>query len=690
MKKINTLPFLLLLVYSFSIAMEAPTDNQIFNYSPIAIPIVSNTPETAFPIGLGAVADDGSELSLIVKTNSFNAPVDLYLGLYVPEIVPGELYLFTESGELQGLNSSGLAAWRKNQTASLTATVFSDIPTDLLPHGTYTFYLMITPADDLTSFWLWSTPFQHINPVKGIFVNTVKEDDLAMTAVDQNDLYYSFFGEKDDEGTLLHFDRLILDQRTSKGDFEHYLTLDFDSQGRPVNISIPSAKESMSLEYISATRVRVSLTADDGNTDMFTVNNPYPAVSIRKTEPVSVSALSIEKRSGMQRGSSQDNNWFVGGIIKGCKKTDKPKVTVRRALDKALLEAEPQLALIKPKVRRIDDEPDSTDFGYSYYLQGLADYDSWYWSCAWDWTGGTVTGWVSGAVGGIAEKLYQAGEKLIKLGTAVKTDIKNGTKSKTFWNVADNMGDVINPIWSFSRKLYETTKLPIDAHNGPCSSRVWSYLNQVQTAEQTVKVTLNNVTKQTPFTPKPEQLSKYLTVVDAPVFDFSDSCPKTELSCYSHCTGKVIEIDASCPIPEGAKYSEFIYSEGWSKYYLLNKQQVGPYESWSKRDDGSLYLAYKKCRNKEGQLNGWDIRYNENGSMNMAIHYTNDMRDGHQYDFYSEFETDVANAMGSLYVDNTFKNGENTYREVFHENGKMKMYCNCAEDSGWTGWIWLD
>ncbi len=686
MKKIITLFFLFLISISFSFAMQAPTDNQVFDYSPIAVPVVSNAPDTAFPMGLGSAADDGSELSLRVETDAFNFPVDLYLGLYAPSIVPGELYLFTESGDLQGLNTSGLAAWRKNQTTSFSATVFSDISTDPLPHGTYTFYLMVTPADDLTSFWLWSTPFQHINPVKGIFVNTVKEDDLVLTAVDQNDLYYSWFGEKDEEGKLLHFNRLILDQRTVSGSFEHYMTLDFDSQGRPVTISVPSTNESMSLEYTSETSTRVSITADDGSTDVFTVDNPYPAVRTRKAEPVA--ALSAENRSGMLRSSVLDNNWFVGGIIRGCKNSKLPQVSVRRKLDKAILESEPQLALIKPKVRPVKDQTNSTDFDYVYYLQGLADYDDWYWSCVWDWVGGDVIDSVTGAIGGIAQELLEAAVKLSKLETAIDTDIKNGTKNKLFRQISDTIGDGILPIWSFSRKLYDTSKLPIDAHNGPCSSRVWRYLNQVQTAEQTVKVTLNGITKQVSFTPKPEQLSQYLTVVDAPVFDFSDSCPKTELSCYSQCTGKVIEIDASCPIPEGAKYSEFIYSEGWNKYYLLNKKQVGLYESWSKRDDGSLYLAYKKCLNEEGQLNGWDIRYNENGSMNMATHYTNDMRDGHQYDFYSEFETGVANAMGSLYVDNTFKNGENTYREAFHEDGAMKMYCNCAENPG--GWIWLD
>jgi len=61
MKNFSLIFFLFLLSNSLAFAMDAPTDNQIIDYAPIVAPVSSNAPETAFPMGLGSVADDGSE-----------------------------------------------------------------------------------------------------------------------------------------------------------------------------------------------------------------------------------------------------------------------------------------------------------------------------------------------------------------------------------------------------------------------------------------------------------------------------------------------------------------------------------------------------------------------------------------------------------------------------------------------------
>ena len=646
MKKIIIIFIIVFTCYLPAFAMQAPIMNQVTDYSPIAEPIIADKHETAFPLGLGVAADNGDKLDLIIGLENFTAAVDLYLGLYAPELDPNDIYLFTESGNIQGLKTAGLQPWKHKLTESISTTVLSNIPTNSLPYGTYTFYLLVTPADTLEPQWLWSTAFQHSDAIKGIFINTVREDELVMTAVDKNDLYYSFFAEKNEAGEMLYYHKMVIDQRDSNGDFEHYLSIDFDPYGRPVILTIADSGSQILLEYVSATQVSISINENGHLSDTFNINNPYSGPD-----------LSVENRKIQYRSSTLENNWLVTGEIKTCKNDSPPKVTIKPHLDEDILKAEPQLALIKAKVFQTDVS--SSDFSYSYRLQGLPDYDSWYYSCAWNYAG-VLAGPVIG--------LFDTAAQLL---SNMASDITGGTITKTGSQVVDHFGDKAIPVFSFVRKLNAMNNLPIDEKNGPCSYKIWRYLNQVQTADNTVSVSLNKVKKVAAYTPKPEQLSEFLTVVDAPDFDFSDSCEKTELSCNNQCSGIVVEIDYSCATPEGAVYKEFLSTTSWSKYFLLNKQQVGSSELWLTRDDGSLYLSSKTCRNESGQLDGWDIRYYETGEMNLATHYKNDQKDGHQYDFYYELD-----ARGSLYVDNAFINGENTTREIWYEDGTKKKFCD--------------
>ncbi len=135
----------------------------------------------------------------------------------------------------------------------------------------------------------------------------------------------------------------------------------------------------------------------------------------------------------------------------------------------------------------------------------------------------------------------------------------------------------------------------------------------------------------------------------------------------------VITLDP-CPIPEGAIYSEFkddrLPSSNW---YIPGIGAVGLNSQWWPKDDGSVYLKFETCRNAEGQRK-WHISYYESGNMSTLTHYENEVRDGHQYDFYED---------GSLYIDYTFVNGVNTYRLVYFEDGSLKMYCDCDGDGVW-------
>ena len=519
MQKIIVILIVVFTCHLPSFAMQVPIINQMADYSPIAEPIIANKHATAFPMGLGVAADNGDKLDFIIALENFTAPVDLYLGLYAPALDPGDVYLFTESGNIQGFKTAGLQPWKHKLTDSIFTTVLSNIPTNSLPYGTYTFYLLVTPADTLEPQWLWSTAFQHSDAIKGIFINTVKEDSLVMTAVDKNDLYYSFFGVKNETGDVQYFNQLILDQRDSAGDFKHYLSIDFDEYRRPVAIIMADAGGRMLLDYISETQVSVSILLDDGSTNVVVVDNPYPIVDTRYAE--FQSDLSVETRDSLQRSSATDNDWYVIGEIATCKDGEIPKVRVKRELDDKLLAAAPQLALITPTVSA-DENGINGDVSYTYSLQGLPDYASWEKSCWWDWTGGNVIDTGKNILTGILGSVVTTADQLYQFGSGFFNDVKDGTVENTAANVVDHYVEGVVPIWTYLRKLYDLGKLPVDANNGPCSQQVWDYMNQVQTAEQTVTVTLKGITKQQSFIPKADL--EDIASVYAPDFDFSGIC----------------------------------------------------------------------------------------------------------------------------------------------------------------------
>ena len=143
----------------------------------------------------------------------------------------------------------------------------------------------------------------------------------------------------------------------------------------------------------------------------------------------------------------------------------------------------------------------------------------------------------------------------------------------------------------------------------------------------------------------------------------------------------VITIDTSCSIPPGAEYHERYYTDGSLsvQFYTLNGHNVGPYYSWYTKENGSPYLSSQSCRNVDGQLIGWQIYYYMvNGGMMVAVPYENGVVNGHQYEFYED---------GSLHIDRTMVNDIETYRLVYHEDGSLKMWCDCDGDGVWH---WID
>ena len=142
-----------------------PTNGQSFTYSSATSPVLSEDPSQAEPIGLGTVAIGGSILSITVETYQFSDPVDIYFGLYSPEIDPDNIYLLTSGGAFQKL-SEGPAPWKANITGPVDESLFSDIQTSSLPIGTYYLYLLVTPTGNLSNYYLWITSFSSCNSLK--------------------------------------------------------------------------------------------------------------------------------------------------------------------------------------------------------------------------------------------------------------------------------------------------------------------------------------------------------------------------------------------------------------------------------------------------------------------------------------------------------------------------------------------
>lgn len=155
--KVVMLAALLFPLAAFANAMQVPSSQMVIpEYSPTASAVISSNPSQAKPIGVGTIASGGDALSLSVQLEAFSGPVDIYFGLYAPALDATNIYMLKEDGSLQTL-AQGLVPWKSVQSGAFSENLFGNIPVSALPAGTYTFYLVVTPAGNLDGFYLWST-----------------------------------------------------------------------------------------------------------------------------------------------------------------------------------------------------------------------------------------------------------------------------------------------------------------------------------------------------------------------------------------------------------------------------------------------------------------------------------------------------------------------------------------------------
>ncbi|HXX58019.1 MAG TPA: hypothetical protein VEI96_08480, partial [Thermodesulfovibrionales bacterium] len=118
------------------------------------VSVINPVAAQAAPIGLGLVAVSGDLLDLQVGLGQFSGPVDVYFAIFAPAISPGVLILTPT-----GFSTSVIAPWISGTTGDLFVVLLQDFPVSPLPAGMYTFYLLVTPAGSLSSYYLWQTSF---------------------------------------------------------------------------------------------------------------------------------------------------------------------------------------------------------------------------------------------------------------------------------------------------------------------------------------------------------------------------------------------------------------------------------------------------------------------------------------------------------------------------------------------------
>ncbi len=165
--------------------LSVPNGQKIFpSYGPMVSPIINSDPSKTMPIGIGAAAIGGEMAALQIGIGLFSEPVDIYFGIYAPSINAGSIYVLTPQNNLQPvpisslisngilqLSSVALTPWLSNTLGGINEPVLGQMPVSSLPFGTYSLYLLVTPAGNLNNYYLWSTTAKTGDNVIPISVN---------------------------------------------------------------------------------------------------------------------------------------------------------------------------------------------------------------------------------------------------------------------------------------------------------------------------------------------------------------------------------------------------------------------------------------------------------------------------------------------------------------------------------------
>lgn len=136
--------------------MSVPSAQSVYSINPAGTaPVRNNASSVDKPIGTGNIA--GGFLNWHIDLPNFSGPVDIIAAISADFI--SDIYLLDSNNNLVSLASSGLVYWKRSSTGNISESLFGDIPTSSLPHGTYTLYLVVTPAGSISNYYFWTTLF---------------------------------------------------------------------------------------------------------------------------------------------------------------------------------------------------------------------------------------------------------------------------------------------------------------------------------------------------------------------------------------------------------------------------------------------------------------------------------------------------------------------------------------------------
>jgi hypothetical protein len=137
---------------SASATIPVPGNGTWFYPASLApVPVLSDIPANARPIGVSL----GGIFTVQIGLNQFSGPVDIY-GAFVLASNP------TKVNVLNPGPGASFTPFTLNQILTVMGPINAQLvsaPISGIPSGTYTAYLLVTPAGSLNNFYLWITLF---------------------------------------------------------------------------------------------------------------------------------------------------------------------------------------------------------------------------------------------------------------------------------------------------------------------------------------------------------------------------------------------------------------------------------------------------------------------------------------------------------------------------------------------------
>ncbi len=124
--------------------MAAPGAYTVVEYPPVEKPVVTSDPLSCRPFAVGDVK--GGSLEIRIALPKFKAAVDVYAGMYLPFLLPGNVIQFPA---LQTLADAGPVKWKGATMGPVNQGLFGSIPVSALASlkGVWEFYLVVTPKN---------------------------------------------------------------------------------------------------------------------------------------------------------------------------------------------------------------------------------------------------------------------------------------------------------------------------------------------------------------------------------------------------------------------------------------------------------------------------------------------------------------------------------------------------------------